>query len=179
MNRETLYKSGLAYQLFDKKGYGIHASLIPALLPYCPVGLEDIAHVSSRIKRQDKRIERSVEEFSKHLLPTGCVVSHTIIVTLSLLPTTFTAQSQVKLQKMAQLGGAWKSGCVLNILDSNDYLILFVDEEKVVFIVAGNQHVAEIMTIDTILQLLKRQKNHKLGLGCHIYIGATGSICTS
>ena len=124
------------------------------MLPYHPVGLEDIAHDLSKIKRQDKRITKSVEVLKEHLLPENCEVSHTIIITLSLLPPTFTAQMQVKLQKTAQLGGAWKSGCVLNILNTNDYLILFVDEEKLVLVVAGIQHVAEIMTIDAILQLL-------------------------
>jgi hypothetical protein len=110
-----LYQAGLAFALFDSQSKPIGASLVPGLLPLHPCGFHNLA--ASKAPYHEKLCQLFVP-------PNLITKVHPRVTILfkDALPTSFMGQLQVKLRRMATLGGAWKKGCclVLQSVDSTD-----------------------------------------------------------
>jgi GTPase SAR1 family protein len=110
-----LYQAGLAFALFDSQSKPIGASLVPGLLPLHPCGFQNLP--SSKAPYHEKLCQL----FVPHSLETK-VHPRVMISFKDGLPTSFMGRLQVKLRRMATLGGAWKRGCclVLQSVDATD-----------------------------------------------------------
>lgn len=108
-----LHQAGLAFQLFDPKGKAMDASIVPALLPNQPCGFERVVSGESRKLISDTEYYDKLFEL---FVPKEMWLQRQPQVTItfeSMLPGPFMGRLQVKLRRMATLGGAWRSGCSL------------------------------------------------------------------
>jgi GTPase SAR1 family protein len=101
-----LYQAGLAFELFDSRSKAINASLVPGLLPLHPCGFQ-------RISPNRSYIDRLCELFIPPSFFPNQIHPRLTISFKGALPTAFVGRLQVKLRRMATLGGAWKRGCCL------------------------------------------------------------------
>jgi GTPase SAR1 family protein len=101
-----LYQAGLAFELFDSQSKAINASLVPGLLPLHPCGFQ-------RTTANLSYIDRLCELFIPQAFFANKIHPRVTISFKDNLPTAFLGRLQVKLRRMATLGGAWKRGCCL------------------------------------------------------------------
>jgi GTPase SAR1 family protein len=100
-----LYQAGLAFELFDSQSKPLGASLVPGLLPLHPCGIQTTDKNTSYLER-----------LSQLFIPSNlssCIHARVTIIFRDALPTALMGRLQVKLRRMATLGGAWKKGCCL------------------------------------------------------------------
>ena len=100
-----LYQAGLAFELFDSQSKPIGASLVPGLLPLHPCGFQ-------QTNPSNSYTDRLCELFVPASLSSR-IHPRVTITFREALPTAFVGRLQVKLRRMATLGGAWKRGCCL------------------------------------------------------------------
>lgn len=100
-----LHQTGLAFELFDSQSKPLGVSLIPGLLPSHPPGLGDTI---SKVDYLDQLCERFIPRSLS-----GMIHPRVSITFNDNLPTAFVGRLQVKLRRMATLGGAWRRGCCL------------------------------------------------------------------
>lgn len=104
-----LYQAGLAFELFDSQSKPIGASLVPGLLALHPCGFQ----------LTDKNLSY-IDRLCQLFIPNDIInlIHPQISITFKdTLPTAFVGRLQVKMRRMATLGGAWKRGCCLVIKD--------------------------------------------------------------
>jgi GTPase SAR1 family protein len=102
-----LYQAGLAFELFDPLGRSMGASLVPALLPLHPCGYDSLPRMPG-VLYMEKLCRLFVPpELSAHLHPKLTIQFE------APLPRPLMGRLQVKLRRMATLGGSWRKGCYL------------------------------------------------------------------
>eukprot|EP01038_Epipyxis_sp_PR26KG_P004126 gene4126-5880_t len=140
-----IYQSGLAFQLFNDEGKPMKVplnyeagimpdktamervgiSLVPALLPHHPAGYESYQHkLENENKKKSTPPGSSLsygEILCKIFIPADLSMHATLMLSfVNVFPTAFFGQLQVRLRRMAVLGGNWKRGCCLALKEENN-----------------------------------------------------------